>query len=401
MLDILQHRKKGNLQSPPRFGASKLILGTNPLSALLVGDLKHRIVTNSCSFRTPDPPSHSREPIRKRGIGINGWDWEGYYRSTGINLHRLQYLRAIGCFELPSPDLCGRLLEIFFTHVHPMLPIINRKIFLAQYYGMGDPPPLVVLHAVFLAAARYVDVSALIPTCLGRRDYCDIQHGKLKALLDDDITFDRVAIIQASLLASLHWEGREGTNSAVHSLSLAVRVAQEMGLHRAFNEAQSREEDRESKTSQRILWWSVYTLDRFNAAQEGIPLIINEIDCDAPDLNDDDLKSEDELTRKVTTLSFRLARIIEKTIRKVYVANGAPPSTASVKGLKGRQSLVSELDHLARDVIEELASPNGDTIDNSDSIDFQWCSIVLCQYVSHPAAKLSSLISTVSMLYAS
>ncbi|KAJ4298093.1 hypothetical protein N0V90_005992 [Kalmusia sp. IMI 367209] len=210
-------------------------------------------------------------------------------------------------------------------------------------------------------------------------DYCDTQHGKLKALLDDDITFDRIAIIQASLLASLHWEGREGTNSAVNSLSLAIHVAQEMGLHCAFNEARNHDEDSGSKAFQRRLRWSVYTLDGFNAAQEGIPLIINKIDCDAPELNDDDLKSEDGLTQKIITLSFRLAHVIEKLIRKLYGLGNDSPSTALAQYVEDRWHLVTELDRLAQGVIEKLTPCNGDDVDDSNDLDLQWCSIMLCQ----------------------
>lgn len=387
MLDIIQQKTKTNDQNSTTFGASKLILGTNPLSALLVGDLKHRIVTNSCSFRTPDPPSHSRAPIRRQRTGIGGWDWERYYENAGMNMHRLRYLRDIGCFELPPPDLCGRLLEVFFSHVHPMLPVIDRKSFLSQYYGMNNPPSLVVLHAVFLAAARYVDLSVLGAGCQGRRDYCDTQHGKLKALLDDDILFDRLAIIQASLLASLHWEGREGTNSAVHSLSLAVRVAQEMGLHRSFNESQSREEGHESKAFQRRLWWSIYTLDRFNAAQEGIPFTINEIDCDTPDLNDTDFRHEDELTQKVMMISFRLARIVEEAIRGVYAVRGPSPNTTLIPDIEDRRRLVSKLGDLSREIDEKLSPFD---YEDTNHPELQWHSILVCQYVSHFSLDLSS-----------
>jgi hypothetical protein len=38
-----------------------------------------------------------------------------------------------GCFLLPSEDLLHKLLESYFKHVHPMLPLLNEKNFWFAY----------------------------------------------------------------------------------------------------------------------------------------------------------------------------------------------------------------------------------------------------------------------------
>lgn len=359
MLSLLDGKESGQ---PPGFQATKLIAGTNPLSALLRKDLKHKIVTNSCSFRTPDPAITAGRPALMRGSGIHSCDWEQCYRAMGLPEPRLQYLRATGCFKLPSPSRCAELLEIFFSYVHPMVPVVDRKDFLARYYGGDDPPSLVILHAVFLSASRYARDSGDSPSdgVSELRSTCDELHGKLRALIEAEITSDRIAVVQASILASLHWEGREGLNSAIDNLSIAVRACQEMGLHRRQQEATPPLDGQQ--TLQRRLWWCLYAMDRLNAAQEGAPFLINEMDCDVDPLTAQDVAGEDQLTQSVLGLSVSLARLVEDAVRSLYMPGEDHTTLFSARGALLRKRLDLQLEQLAQEITRKLlsgGSPSG------------------------------------------
>ncbi|KAI3394481.1 hypothetical protein diail_2615 [Diaporthe ilicicola] len=352
MLSLLDRKEAGQL---PQGQSTKLIAGTNPLSALLGKDLKHKIVTNSCSFRTPDPTGTARQPALIRGSGIHSCDWEQSYRSMGLPEPRLQYLKALDCFRLPSPARCAELLEIFFSYVHPMVPIIDRKDFLARYYGGDEPPSLVVLHAVFLSASRYANDSGSNSDGVSEvRSMCDELHTKLRALIEAEITSDRVAVIQASILASLHWEGREGLNSAIDNLSIAVRACQEMGLHRKQQVNKPPIEGQQSL--QRRIWWCLYAMDRFNAAQEGTPFLINELDCDVEFLTTQDVSGEDQLTQSVTVLNLSLARLVEDAVRSLYMPGEDHTTLFSSRGALLRQRLDLQLEQLAQLITGKLLS---------------------------------------------
>jgi hypothetical protein len=357
MLSLMEGRDPSSARSGPR-QAIKLISGTNPLSALLGKELKHTIVTNSCSFRTPDPVSGATKPSLRRGPSIHSFDWEQYYRVRGVPATRLQFLHAIGCFQLPPAARCAELLEVYFTYIHPMLPVIERKDFLSCYYGAGEPPPLLVLHAVFLAASRYMNGDGRsvdgVPEI---RSHCDELHAKLRALLEVDISQERLAVIQASLIASLHWEGREGLNSAIDSLSLAVRACQEMGLHRKMVPAQRVTSKAGGQDLlYRRIWWSAYTLDRLCAAQEGTPFLINEGDCDVELLTEDDLASEDLVTVQATLLNLSIARLIEDAVRRLYSPREDHTTLFSPRGVHLRQRLVIQLEDLKSRVQDTLLS---------------------------------------------
>lgn len=353
MLGLLDGKEAGQ---QPQGQSTKLIAGTNPLAALLRKDLKHKIVTNSCSFRTPDPTNTAGRPALMLGSGVHSCDWEQSYRSMGLSEPRLQYLKAIGCFKLPSSSRCAELLEIFFSYVHPMVPIIDRKDFLARYYGGDEPPSLVTLYAVFLSASRYAKDSGH-PSSDGvseLRSTCDELHNKLRALVEAEITSDRIAAIQASILASLHWEGREGLNSAIDNLSIAVRACQEMGLHRKQQDSTPPLDGQQ--TLHRRLWWCLYAMDRFNAAQEGTPFLINELDCDVDLLTTKDVAGEDQLTQSVLGLNVSLARLVEDAVRSLYMPGEDHTTLFSSRGALLRQRLDLQLEQLAQQITSKLFS---------------------------------------------
>lgn len=338
MTEKSAENRTGSQQQPV-----KLISGTNPLSALLGKDLKHAIVTNSCSFRTPDPVCHAAATVKRTGSGSQNCDWEGSYRSRGVSAARLRFMSEMGCFSFPPAAQRLQLLEIYFNHVHPVLPVIDRREFLSSYFGSDNPPPLILQQAVFLAASRYMtgDGGSIngIPEI---RSHCDELHTKVRLLVDVEIVHERLAVIQASLIASLHWEGREGLNSALDSLSLAVRAGQEMGFHRQKGPSPQSENSEQEKLHRRI-WWCTYTLDRFCAAQEGTPFIINERDCDVEPLTQDDLAGEDRITTEVGLINLSMARVIEDTVRCLYQPSDGF-TLLSPSGVSVRQRLLAQLD---------------------------------------------------------
>lgn len=361
MLSIMEHRDAGLANSDSLQGF-KLISGTNPLSALLGKDLKHTIVTNSCSFRTPDPsPDAIKKPPWKGRPSIHNCDWEQLYRDRRVSEPRLQYLRATGCFQLPPAARCAELLDTFFTYIHPMLPVIDRKDFLLSYYGSDETPPLIVLHAVFLAASRYMPGDGLASNSASEiRSLCDELHAKVRALMDIDISHERLAAIQASLIASLHWEGREGLNSAIDSLSLAVRGCQEMGLHRKTETLHSTVPINKGLHSvHRRIWWSVYMLDRFCAAQEGTPFLINKEDCDVEFLTENDLTDESYITVRATFINLSIAALIDNAVRCLYAPGRDNNTLFSTQGVTLRQRLILQVEELENNIHDTLISGQG------------------------------------------
>jgi hypothetical protein len=94
------------------------------------------------------------------------------------------------------------------------------------------------------------------------------------------------------------------------------------------------------------IWWTIYTLDRLNAAQEGTPCIINEGDCDQTPLAPDDFLDEDDTTRELTLTNMKLALIVEDAIRTLYTAQGDRLYLDSPLGEEQRDRVLRKLDAL-------------------------------------------------------
>ena len=78
--------------------------------------------------------------------------------------HDWIYLQSKGVFDLPSTSLCETLIAKYFTHVHPLLPIIDASHFLSQFTVGGAPSTnLLLLWSVLLAAANVPFSSLQLP----------------------------------------------------------------------------------------------------------------------------------------------------------------------------------------------------------------------------------------------
>ncbi|KAF7190531.1 Acetamidase regulatory protein [Pseudocercospora fuligena] len=56
--------------------------------------------------------------------------------------------------SLPAQDVRDALIETYFNDIHPGFPVIDQEHFRKQYTDAADPPPLLLLHSMLLAAAR-------------------------------------------------------------------------------------------------------------------------------------------------------------------------------------------------------------------------------------------------------
>lgn len=150
---------------------------------------------------------------------------------------------------------------------------------------------------------------------------------------------DRFTVLQSLVLSSLHWEGREGINSSIDALSTAVRIAQEMGLHRDS----SIDPSSKHPALARRIWWCLFAFDRFSAATEGSPCVINEADCDTVALSADDFEDEHESVRELTMANVELAMIIQDAMRSLYSPHLSSDSLHSRFGVMHRDRITSQI----------------------------------------------------------
>ncbi|KAL1757210.1 fungal-specific transcription factor domain-containing protein [Schizophyllum commune] len=196
-----------------------------------------------------------------------------------------------------EPEVIERLLNAYFTDVSWMLPVITKEEFLSL-----SPTPPILLYSMCLVAAAKRDVSQSIFDSLR---YTVNTIIKAEDILSTPSLVNVQATLILCMLADCHSQFVPSALSALWiRLGAAIRMAQDLGLHRAESVKQNIE-------MRRRIWGACVISDRWISLTYGHPYMIDVQDCDArlPSSGDPNDVYMDELVR----LSVILGRIL-KTI---------------------------------------------------------------------------------------
>ncbi|KAI9469985.1 MAG: fungal-specific transcription factor domain-containing protein [Benjaminiella poitrasii] len=183
-------------------------------------------------------------------------------------------------------SLSDRLLKIYFAYIHPLLPVINKATFLEEYRGIQATfPAAPLLNAIYGASARYILNCEKFNDLERLEDggSWDFSENFATGFLQRVIMFakaryvPRLSSIQAIIIAHNHCANIDSWTTGWLFNCIAVRMSQDLGLHRSTEEWTISEQDKETR---RMVFWSVYVCDRWFSAGTGRPLTIFDEDCD-------------------------------------------------------------------------------------------------------------------------
>ncbi|KAF3904301.1 hypothetical protein ABW21_db0205784 [Orbilia brochopaga] len=210
---------------------------------------------------------------------------------TELDSEEIDILNRRGAFLLPPRSLCDELVEAFFRHIAPIVPVINRNRFMQRYRDPANPPSLLLLQAILLAGSRVCTNPALMDATGSTTPAALTFYKRAKALYDANYEDDRVTIVQSLILMGWYWEGPEDVTKNVFYWSrVATVVAQGSGMHRSVERSQL---SRADKRIWKRIWWTLFTRDRSVAVALGRPVHINTDDSDVEMISEDDFE-EDE-----------------------------------------------------------------------------------------------------------
>ncbi|KAJ5193360.1 hypothetical protein N7449_009502 [Penicillium cf. viridicatum] len=171
---------------------------------------------------------------------------------------------------LPPKDCQEALVDIYFRRIHPLLPLFDEDSVRNQH--RAGKLPLRLVQVICLIAAK--DQGAVPFLCLGPNPN-PLPLEKFSNILYTDAMQNiprraekKVLAIQILALLSLHEWGSTGSEDCSLNLAQAIHHAQTTGLHLL-------RPDQHSGTSSRGLFWCLWSLDRWNAAMNGRPLMIH------------------------------------------------------------------------------------------------------------------------------
>ncbi|KAI9494424.1 fungal-specific transcription factor domain-containing protein, partial [Zychaea mexicana] len=272
-----------------------------------IDGLKYRKVGNhyvEMVSPTDDPLEKRRfrgPPIPRTVTGINHW----IYSMAGVDRYT-----------------SDRLMRIYFMNVHPLLPVINKRVFLQQYRDQADTyPSAELLNAMFGAAARFVEVESRRQKSMNA--YPDLQceapenwhirfFEQAHAIVTINPPKSSVSIVQTTVIihntsGNVSASGSEGWLMS----GSAIRMAQYFALNRDCDSWDIPEQEKETR---KRIWWSLYISDRFQAANMGRPIGIYDEDNDVgyPDtfeswaeVLDEPTDEEDDVLPRFPSATFR------------------------------------------------------------------------------------------------
>ncbi|KAF3988951.1 hypothetical protein FT663_03068 [Candidozyma haemuli var. vulneris] len=204
----------------------------------------------------------------------------------------LEILKMRGAFLLPPKQLALDIIESYFEHIHPLMPVINRTEFMRKFNDPNDSPSLMLLQAVLLCGSR-VSNNPLLFDSKGQSNLASLTFfRRAKSLYETNYESDPVSIIQTVILIGSYWEGPEDvTRNSFYWTRVGVGLAQGFGFHRDVSASPSLSEV--DKKVWRRIWWCLFEKDRNVAIAFGRPPTINLTDCDVPMLAMEDF-NEDE-----------------------------------------------------------------------------------------------------------
>lgn len=210
----------------------------------------------------------------------------------------LEILKLRGAFLLPSNELALDIINSYFEHVHPLMPVINRTEFMKKFKDPDDSPSLMLLQAVLLCGCRVSKNPQLLDAKGSNNLACLTFFRRAKALYETGYESDPLSIIQTVILIGSYWEGPEDvTRNSFYWTRVAVGLAQGYGFQRDVSNSNNLSST-EKKVWRRI-WWCLFEKDRNVAIAFGRPTVIDLNDCDVPMVTVDDfIEDEDETGEK-------------------------------------------------------------------------------------------------------
>jgi len=261
-------------------------------------------------------------------------------------------------YSFPEPDLCRKLIDLYFTNNNPITPVLHRPTFERKYADglhLHDTAfGAVLLLVCAVAAPGCDDPRVLLPRApaeysAGWQYFEQVQIMK-KALLAPPCLED----IQVYCLSAIYAQGTTAPQACWTIVGIGIRLAQDVGAHRrkVYNRMPTVEDE---------LWkrafWILVTLDRSFSSGLGRPCAIQDtdFDLDLPIVCDDEYWEHQDPERafkqppgKPSYVAYfvsvvKLSQILALALRTIYPINRSKIVFGLI-GHKWEQHAVAELD---------------------------------------------------------
>ncbi|KAH6611800.1 hypothetical protein C7974DRAFT_429248 [Boeremia exigua] len=180
---------------------------------------------------------------------------------------------------LPRVPVMEALLGLFFEHVHPHFPVVEKDTLLEGYATRNYS--LLVLNCMFALASHFASESLVmaagVGTCGSKVELVDHFAEKARLLADFELERDREAQVAGFLLLTQMWQTWTMERNPRYWMSRAANVGMAMGL---FRRVRTMQISREEMLKRNRLALLLLTCDAFIATGVGAPMTIAEEDIE-------------------------------------------------------------------------------------------------------------------------
>ncbi|KAF5388613.1 hypothetical protein D9757_004721 [Collybiopsis confluens] len=210
--------------------------------------------------------------------------------------------------ELPPPHVQDHLVELYFTYIHPVFPVIHKGRFLSEYsarregqarenspYSTSSSPKPessqkctnLLLLTIFSITARFCDDQPPNPPAtINQMWEAGHQHlEQARKILTKIFDRSRPSTVQSLLLLGYREFGIGSMEQGWIYIGMAIRMAVDLGLHRNSDQWKHHGHNLFSKDevqTRRQIWWCCCLGDRYGSTYMGRPIVIRDEDFDTP-----------------------------------------------------------------------------------------------------------------------
>ncbi|KAH7018764.1 hypothetical protein EDB80DRAFT_562441 [Ilyonectria destructans] len=185
------------------------------------------------------------------------------------------YLRKECMSVLPPEYEFGFISDLYYTNIDPIFPIIHGEVL--EKHNTMEAVALKQCICLMAALDPKVKTYLRLPHVEGLLSQIDFRAciaAAVKQSLDLGFIQDKMVVLQVCALMAFYVDKPRCSDVSTYYAAQAVHHAQTLGLHVGWPEDSTKCE------KSRRIFWCVWTLDRFNAAANGRPVLIHSQDMD-------------------------------------------------------------------------------------------------------------------------
>ncbi|KAF2856322.1 C6 transcription factor-like protein Prf [Plenodomus tracheiphilus IPT5] len=249
-------------------------------SAYVASTIQQSLSSAADFLNTPDggqtgsqsQPIPAAVPFQQTGTSSNGGEAEMSWEMIGLGLEE----------PLPPQDVQDELYQIYFSKIHPSVPMVHRPRFMAALnLAPQMRPPICLRYIMWTLAASVADKYEALAEHFYQRARKYAQLDEMKGHGESTITLSHC---QTWVLTCTYEFKQMYFPRAWLSAGRAVRLAQMMQLHRLdgagldVKQCLFPPKDWTEREERRRTFWLAFAIDRYASIGTGWPMIIDERD---------------------------------------------------------------------------------------------------------------------------